>query len=434
MAVMKRPANDKQREAIQQTLDNALQHVQPTSEGQKGVVVENIVQHEIDSYLLTHALDTLFPDIRDEQRLSHVHGAFISVANLPESSRTVESLLATLDKFFDHTGATSVQVFTFFNIRPTDAPQELTAGQWVLQKVDDFDFQNLFMRESLLKNLKQSIPDVDKWLHRLVPYQYKVVIPNIRWKNGLPFCIAEIIEPAQKVRALLNFAEKFNRSSWRFNRSPTPHSAFLRPPAYLLAIEEEMLDETIYEPVANQYIYLPTRLDEAVLKISNQLSDSLQSNSGKRRLLDFSWRLLELYQSALDATEPASTFLHYWQIVERTTSPKQEGRGIETSRLIERLGLLFNLEATEKILLRTMGDIRHEYVHSGDFPTGSGEQLNRILKRYADECVYGFLGPWLHEFANLSEIEEYFAIASNPAKDRLAAIEKAIALVRAKAK
>ena len=68
-------------------------------------------------------------------------------------------------------------------------------------------------------------------------------------------------------------------------------------------------------------------------KLTSLIGQSHESSS----MLELCWTLLDLYQRALDSTDEAVAFLRYWQILENITSPQQQGRGIETRKLISRL-------------------------------------------------------------------------------------------------
>jgi len=423
-----KPIDDSEREKIQQLLDATLPLIESTSDGMVRLYGGSIFAFEIQVFALTKQLGKRFPPMSESQMTTMVKRGVYHLAGLSDEQQSVDELFAKFNDDLKVKGDTTFQVIDLLNISPRSAPVEMVVNGITFHSIDGVKLRSLF--EGDAERLR---PHAFANLAKFTAYFYEVEIPSYRAIYGPEAVIGELADPFERARALLNFnhlGRQTKLSSWSIR--PRPRAKYLPSPYTLVrAVGDEKNEEfsLFYNPTAIDLRFQAitekewTRfvdLEKRIYQLPEKTSKSTASHVD---------RLLRIYQQALDTTDQAVTFLHFWQVLERIASPTQIARGLETKKIISRLQTIVPLDSTQRMVLKELGEIRHSYAHQGAFPGGNGEQLNEILKSYADKCLGRTIFS-LELVPRVIDVEEYYAVAVDPAKARLQALENAIKIVR----
>ena len=418
---------DKTRNELQQGIDEAMQSLECETDG-INITWLNIFRFEFPVFLLSRLLEDYFPAMSERQMYTQVREALYYLACLNPEERTVDKLIEKLSDNLRVGGITTFQIVVFLNALPPS--DEVTVND-----VTFYPIKGTALRPLISEERRRVNPNAYNSLNNFTAYFYEVTVPAYRVASGVHDVIDELILPFEQMRALLNFNHHWGLYSFRLGREYVPRAQY--PPTPYIFVrqvgnsEKEEFDFFYIPVVAIQY--RNRRIESNEWQRFLSLEDRLfrptpqQEKSTKRYVA----RLLLIYQQALDSPDQATAFLHFWQVLERIASPRQEGRGIETKKIISRLDTIVPLNQREKMVLKELGKIRHAYVHQGNFSHSQGEQLGILIKPYVDRCLSGLYGL-LNELPTLTDLEEYFSVAGNPSEARLQALENAIRIVRSR--
>ena len=429
MAKMRQP-DGRLSASLQSQLDAIFPLFEIDANGQVQVNWPHSFEFEARLFVLANDMNEFFPPVARTQVAETLQSAVWILAREPVEQRSVERLFAHLDEVVGHDGAQELSVVAFLNAHHNQSLSEIRVRDTVFTRQDEDSVQELVQGENGPPRARYLNPDAFRNLHRFAAYSYRVVVPTYRLALGLDHLSNEVTGPFDQMRSLLNFSYHRRLVTHRIGTTlfEKPLARFLASPFFFIILDSVVQDVFFWEPAAPKYEYhlVESGVLEGFRDLEGRLGHSLQ---GRGSLADLMYELFDIYQKALDATRPAVVFLHFWQILERIASPEREGRGLETDRIIERLNLIAPLTELERQILEQLGELRHEYVHRGAFPDDNGEETSRLLKYVSDKCLNGLLA-FLDETPKLIDLREYYSVASNRSEARLAAIERAVSIVR----
>lgn len=419
--------SEKTRDEIEQSLRNAISRIDIGEDGEITLQGSNIFAFDVQVFGLVVLVQDLLPPMTQSQASALVKQAVFRAAKRAPEDQTLDTFFDDLDRYLDHEGEQNVRVIQFLNVSPSHSVDSFTVTGTTLTKlaaIEAFPAQFNQTAERLntaaLRNLA-----------KFSAYQYDLEIPSYQTTLGVTHSVEKLTRPFEQMRALLGFADQSQKITFGYSVAPEPLAKYLPSPFTLVSEQDAPGPRLLYFPTRVNYRF--QNPDQMVWDQAAGLETRIYGDTRiRRQMIDFVDMLLRLYQQALDATDAAISFLHFWQILERIASPTQIGRGIETKAILTRLDTITKLDASERRVLHQLGEFRHEYVHGGLFPFGEGEQVNRMLKSYVDDNLSRLINT-LDVFQTLDDLEQYYVVAVNPNESRLAALEKAIRFQRSKA-
>ena len=389
------------------------------SPGGEGIVVRNAGITEFYSFALAKQLMSAVPKLDIGMLTNWIEKAAMKLVHYPQDQQTLDSLINIVNETLQIEGVRRVKVTFFLNINRTSARSSYKIGRTEI--VQSGQFPASLLSTSYQSNFKRVFGDIStlSLLSRYTAYSYEMSIPAFKMSSHVVSMAGELFEPIDRLRSLLNFAAGFRLISYKSSIRPQPRSHYVPSPLYLIEVDGQPHDDFLYEPTMVGVNPFPQSPKPHVWDVFDYTIQRLNSgDASNRKGSDYLWNLLLLNQKAADSSDNAVSFLHYWQILERIASPNQMGRGMAVADIVKRLSQLLKISDTECEVLKTLGAMRNEYAHAGEFPSSNGELFSHMLKRYTDVCIGELIDYYSQHLELPGELEAYLDISVRPAPQR----------------
>lgn len=416
------------------TLEWLMAHLEPAEGEGMAVKLTDWGMIELHEYALMRSLQPLLKvHTSDVQRLSFVRRGLQHLVRQEKATQTVDALVDHIQANYLRIGGSERFLVTAFLPKIFKAtPEQLIVDGVVLKSVESLLVVRKYRAlESVAGEVTLALEGT-RWEHEFsfsgtTGFQYELVIPVARTNAELP--INELCQPLEKLRSLLNFAATYGRITWRFSRYfVDPRSDVLPSPLYFVENQATSEVQILYEPLTIAANIKSHMSDDKIWERTQLLLEQLSRPPvAADSIVQLIWKLLELRQKGTDSIDAAVSLLHYWQVIERSASPIQKGRGIENSKTVAHLATLFPLSPTEKQMLLHLGEIRNQFAHVGEFPYEMGQRPEQIVKRYADECIRSLLFHWSEMLHTVHALDAYYTLATQPSSSRLESMRLALA-------
>ena len=273
--------------------------------------------------------------------------------------------------------ATQYTVLMFLNLDPPSGFESLTVRGYTLQfrtwdKLDNLSTADLW-GEVRFKD--QENPIIRIYDEKAYPRIHDFTPVTIELETyDVPAAVEIASERLDLLRAVLNFLPAI-RVMFRWGE-PQPLSKFLPSPLYGVFDRNGVLLAPYY--TIERYKYRKQCIEKRDRGAVTELLQTInQAQEGSVSYLVL--RLLQLYQQALDLTDPRATYLALWQVLEAAV---ERGEG----KIESRIKALTQPDEFLEAVLESLAEHRNRLVHSGVFPKGA-ENLVFILKGLVDFTI-----------------------------------------------
>jgi hypothetical protein len=336
-----------------------------------------------------------------------------------ETTHTVDELVRFIDQTFLNSHESSTYIVTGFLPKAfKTAPVSVQVDNISLNKVEAVEWVRKYQKIDAVRfDMEQSTRGT-RWgddfdFFDTTAYQYEMVVPSFRKMVGS--LIGELCEPLDKLRAVLNFIAAYGIGPGLFsNQQLIPQSPILPSPLFFVEDRERSRVQFLFNPLTLTVGSTLHQVKDHVWEQASEILGRLQRPSSSDSILPLLWKLLDIHQQALDSTDEAVAFLHYWQVVERTVSPIQNNRGFEIKNIVSRLGTLVDLASSDKDMLQHLGGVRNEFAHIGKYPYGSDRMPVRAIKPFADACISSLIYKWSKKLPTNHDLDAYLDMAGLP--------------------
>jgi len=426
MPMLKPPTKREDKQAIELHLSKLLSICEPINENQIQPV--NGIWTELDAHRLaiTQRMGPLPKSISEGQRLKFLGGGIARLAHLPEEQQTLDRLYIEMNSMIETGRPVTVTILAFLNIARQSAPSEFQIGSTKITRADPLCYKRFTTNNALAAKLgdiaRSDIKILESRLSQLTGYEYTIELPRPKYASGLFHVHAELVEPLERLRSLMNFANLVGQRNSVTSPLPVAHSTFTSSPLWFFEVDGNVLGEILYvhssyeSPNRGRMRWEGWSELPSFSKLVTDIGDDTDSENTIKSLV---WNLLRLYQEGMDSTDRAIAFLHFWQIIERSTCPRGKDQSLGTDRIISRLESLlsfpkleiYHISKAEKDALKSLGNLRHTFAHRGEFPRPLGEFYFQILKRYADFSIIWLLRilPYMNDTTLL---EAYYVVCA----------------------